>query len=180
MHKKDVEEFLKGKGDYIQINHLERYLKIMPPMGMRKFAYEKLAEIYLKKEMFNDAAKMLKNVALSSVTFREKRIFYLKEAKAYILGMKFDESDMALKRAMVESNSREKKELQEKIIEFYKKQITELESKGKKEKCIKYYEKLIKMEISPEDKEDIREKLLVLYDKLGMTKEYEFLKSVGA
>ena len=46
MHKQDIDLVLEGKGDFIKIDYLNRYLKKMPPLEMRKYAYLKLAEIY--------------------------------------------------------------------------------------------------------------------------------------
>ena len=92
-----MEEVLEGKGDFVKIDYLVKYLKEMPPIEMRKFAYLKLAEIYLHKEMFIDAARMYRNISINALTFREKRENYLKEAKAYILAGKFEQSDKALR-----------------------------------------------------------------------------------
>jgi tetratricopeptide (TPR) repeat protein len=176
MHKKDIEEALEGKGDFVQIDYLNKYLKEMPPLEMRKFASLKLAEIYLKKEMFIDAAKMLRNIGINSLTFKDKQEYYFKEAKTYILAGKFEEADKALKRALMEANSREKQEIYKKMIEFYKEVGEKLEKGLKREKASKIYEKLLQMKISKEEKEEFKEKLLNLYEKLGKRKEADFLK----
>ena len=176
MKKQEIEEALESKGEYIQINLLENYLKLMPPIEMRKFAYIKLAEIYKQKKMFSQEAEFCKKAALNSVTFKEKQKHYLSESKAHILAGKFDLSDKALKKAMDEANSKEKKELYQEIIEFYRKQIKELEAQNKKEKAEKLYEKLIRMKIPEKEKEELRLKLLDLYERLGKTEEIKLLK----
>jgi hypothetical protein len=178
MKKQEIERILEPKGDFIRINLLGNYLKLMPPIEMRKFAYSKLAEIYLKKEMFNDAAKMFKNIGLNSVAFREKRENYLRECKSYIRALEFDSADKALKRAFDEANIRERREMYGIIVEFYKKEAEGWIKNGKKEKASKVYEKLIRMKISEEEKKEIREILLDLYDKLGKREDYNFLKGV--
>lgn len=177
MRKKDIEEVLEGKGEFVKIDYLTRYLKSMPPIEMRKFAYLKLALVYLNKGMFSEAARMYKNISINSLTFREKRENYLKESKAYVLAGKFDESDKALKRAMGEGNTKEKKECHQTIIDFYKKEGEEMEKQRKHGSAMKIYEKLIRMRIDDNEKEEIKEKLLVVYDRLGKRKEYNFLKS---
>jgi len=176
MHKKDVEEVLKDRGDFIQIDYLTNYLKIMPPLEMRKFASLKLAEIYFRKEMYVDAAKMFKNIGMNCLTFKDKQKYYSKEAKTYVLAGKFEESDKALKRALAEGNSREKKEIYERIVVFYEEIGKKLMNKLKREKASKLYEKLFRMKLNDEEKEEIKERLLDLYDKLGKRKEYDFLK----
>ena len=176
MRKNEIEEILEGRGDFIKIDYLTRYLKEMPPIEMRKFAYIKLAEIYLGKKMYDSAASMYRSAAINSVTFREKQKQFLMEAKAEILWGKFDESDRSLKRALGEANSREKKEIYQKIVEFYKEQGEKSENLGKHGQTTKIYEKLIRMKINDSDREEITNKLLNLYEKLGKTKEYAFLK----
>lgn len=178
MRKKEIEEVLEGKGEFVKIDYLNRYLKLMPPIEMRKFAYLKLAQVYLNKGMFTEAAKMYKNISINSLIFREKRENYLRESKAYILAGKFEESDKALKRAMGEGNSREKTECHKTIIDFYKKEAEEMGKQKKPGSQMKIYEKLIRMRISDSEKEEVKEKLLKIYDKLGKRKEYNFLKSL--
>jgi len=176
MHKKEIEEILEGKGDFVKMDYLERYLKKMPPIEMRKFAYLKLAEIYLKKEMYLSAARDFKNAAINSVTFREKRENFLNESKAWISSFEFDEADKALKRALSEGNFKEKKEIYEEFVNFFKKQIKKIEEKNKPGHLIKIYEKFLKLKVDEKSKEEIMEKLLSLYEKLGKTKEYILLK----
>lgn len=180
MRKPDVENFLEGKGDFVAIDHLTRYLKLMPPIDMRKFAHLKLAEVYLKKEMYPSAAEAFKNAALNSVTFKEKQENFLKEAKALIMALKLDESDKALKKALDESNlSSEKEKIYSEIINFYKEQMEILEKKDKPSNLVKLYEKFMKLKISGPEKEEIKEKLLKLYERLGRTKDYQILKDLG-
>lgn len=178
MHKNEIVEILEGKGDFVKIDYLNRYLKIMPPIEMRKFAYIQLAEIYLLKEMFADAANMYKNVAINSITFSEKQKNYIKESKAWILAGKFDESDRALKRAFSEANSKERESISKEIIEFYKKEAENLEKGIKHSQTIKIYEKMLKIRLSDQEKEEIKRKLLKLYEKMGRMQDYNFLKSL--
>jgi tetratricopeptide (TPR) repeat protein len=176
MHKKDVEEVLEGKGDFVKIDYLTRYLNDMPPIEMRKFAYLKLAEIHFGKGMFSDAARMFQNAAINSITFREKQKYYLKEAKSEILGGKYDESDRALKKALNEANSKEKEEIYSDILEFYKKELERSEMSRKPIQTIKIYEKLMGMKIDEDYKEEIKMKLIELYDQMGRRKEADFLR----
>ena len=179
MRKKEIEEILEDKGDFVKIDYLARYLKQSPPIEMRKFAYSELAKIYAQKKMFSEAAKMYKNISINSLTFREKRENYLKESKAYILEGNFEASDEALRRAMSEGNSREKKECYNEIIKFYKSRGDKMELEMKPGSATKIYEKLIRKKLSEEEYQEIKEKLLKLYNKLGRRKEYNLLKGLG-
>jgi tetratricopeptide (TPR) repeat protein len=176
MRKQEIEELLEGKGDYVKINYLENFLKLMPPIEMRKFAYLKLAEIYLDKKMFSTAAQMFRNAAINSVTFREKKENYLREAKLYLLAGNLDLSEKALKRALDEGNSKEKKETYSEFIDFFIQEAKRLNDQKKYGQAERFYEKLIRMKISEEQKKEIEKILLDLYEKLGKREEYNFLK----
>ncbi len=176
MHKQDVEKFLEGKGDYIQIDHLTRYLKLMPPIEMRKFAYLKLSEIYLKKEMYSSAAEAFKNAAVNSVAFREKQENFLNEAKAYISDLKFDESDKALKKALDEANQREKEALYAEFLKFFRTEIEKREKQNQPGHLAKLYEKFLRLRIDEKEKEEVKVKLIAIYERLGKSKEARTLR----
>ena len=180
MHKDEVESFLKGKGDFVKIDYLTRYIKTMPPIEMGKFAYLNLADIYIGKEMYVDAAGAFKNAAVNSVSFREKQENFLKEAKSFISGGKFDESDKALRRAMDEASKNEKEEIYSQILEFYKKEAENLEKAVNKQgRLASLYEKMMRLKFQGNEKDKIKEKLLKVYEKLGKIKEYKILKDIG-
>ncbi|MCR4327591.1 MAG: hypothetical protein NUV46_03355 [Nanoarchaeota archaeon] len=179
MLKQEVESFLNGKGDFVQIDHLTRYLKLMPPLEMRKFAHLKLAGIYMNKEMYPSAAESFKNAAVNTITFREKQENFLKEAKALIMALRLDESDKALKKALDEGAQSEKDKLYSEIVDFYKKQILVLEKKDKPGNLVKLCEKFMKLKTNDLDKEEVKNKLLNLYTRLGRTKDYQILKDLG-
>jgi len=176
--KAEIEEFLEGKGDFVKIDYLNRFLKLFPPIIMRKYAYLTLARIYLNKSMFVDAAKMFNNAAINSLTFKEKQENHLKECKSYIKALKFENASKAIKKAFIEANQKEKRQLYKEMIDYYKKVANDLELQKKSGQATMVYEKLIRLNISEEEKQEIKEKLLNSYEKLGKTKEYSFLKSL--
>jgi len=176
MHKQDVEKFLKGKGDFVKIDHLERYLRLMPPIEMRKFAYLKLAEIYSSRNMFSSAAEAFKSAAVNSVTFREKQENFLKEAKAFVSDLKLDEADKALKRALDEGNNQEKKSIYKEFVDYFVKEIEKNEKLNKPGHLTKLYEKFLRLKVTDEEKENIKKKLVKIYDKLGKVKEARILR----
>lgn len=176
--RNEIDEFLEGKGDFVQIDHLNRFVKLFPPIGMRKYAYLKLARIYLNKSMFVDAAKMFSNAAVNSLTFKEKQENYIKESKSYVRALKFESASRAMKKAFSEASQKEKLSLYEDLAKYYKKVGEDLESVGKVGQAMMVYERLIRMNLTGEEKAEIKEKLLLIYSKLGKTKEYDFLKGL--
>ncbi len=72
MNKNEIEKFLIGKGDFVQIDHLARFLKDKNlPLDKKKFVCLKLAELYEKRNMFREAAKMHGSVAVASIVFSD-------------------------------------------------------------------------------------------------------------
>lgn len=175
MHKDEIEAALKGKGEFIQIDSLEKYLKSMPPLEMRKFAYMKLAQIYETKKLFGDAARMYKNITLSSVTVKEKIENLNRETDAWIKAGDFYEADKTMKAAMEESTFKERDLILQKAVELYKNYAEILEKERKINQASKYYEKLLKMNLPEPEKEKMKAKLNEIYSKLGKTKEMEFI-----
>lgn len=178
MKKSEIEKLLENKGDFVQIDYLTRFLKLFPPISMRKYSYLTLARIYLNRSSFKEAAKMFNNASVNCLTFKEKQECHLKEAKSYVRATEYDKSIQALKKAFSEATQKERSNLFTNLIEYYKKVGEDLESRNLPGKTTKLYEKLITMKISKEDKNTIQEKLLALYKKLGKTKEYDALFTI--
>lgn len=179
MSKTEIENFLKGKGNFVQLDYLNRFLNESLSMDMKKFVHLKLASIYERAGMLSEAAKGYNSAASFSITFSDKMNNYVKESELYIRAGNFVKSDEAMKKAMNEANSVEKREIFITIKEFYKRLAKEYEESLKKGHATKIYEKLFEMELEATEKEEIRKKLLELYEKLGKTKEYNLLKGIS-
>jgi len=172
----EIKKELEGKGDFVQIDELTRLLKQKIKPDVRKFLHERLAVIYEAKGMFVDAARMHNNVALASIAFAEKKIHHIAEAELYIDAGQFDMADQAMKKAMSDASPSEKAEIFVTIKNYYKRHAQILEFKRRKNHAVKIYEKLLSMDISQVEKREIKEKLMELYENLGMIREYMALK----
>ena len=175
MNKEELEKNLRGKGEYVQIDFLTRFVASNPSRLMKSNAYSKLAELYEKKRMFSDVGKMHESLALNSIQSHEKIIHFMKAAESYAKDSSFDRADNALRRAMMEANEPERTRLYVSLKEFYKKQAQAFEKEMKRSQAVKIYEKILNMRISDLEKKEIKQKLLELYEKLGKFKEYTFL-----
>lgn len=176
MSKQEIEEELEGKGDFVQIDYLTTFLEEKLTFDIKKFIYFKLAEIYERKGMLKDAAKMFDNIALISIAFSEKIKHYIKEAELYIKAGTFEEADEAMKKAISQANTIEKQDIYFVIKNVYKKQAEIYEKEMKRNHAAIIYEKLLEMSITELEKQEIKKKLLELYEKLGKLKEYFILK----
>lgn len=177
MNKSEIEKELQGKGDFVKIDHLNRLLKQNPPIERRKFILIKLGEIYESKSMFSDAAKSYNGATIASLTFKEKIQYSVKEAELYIKASYLEKGEQAIKTALSHANSREKEEIITGIKSFYKRQAEVYEKEMRRNNAIKLYEKLLTMKILDFERQEIKERLMNLYEKTGKLNEYFKLKN---
>jgi tetratricopeptide (TPR) repeat protein len=171
MSKSEIERELKGKGDFVQIDYLTRFIAQKPPLHEKKVAFAKLIEIYEAKKMFNDVAKIYSNLAIIATSTQEKIDFLIKEAKAYIQGGQFDQADLTMRRVMDGVTIIKKTEIYEDMKNFYKKQADVYEKESKRNHAIKVYEKLLAMKITDSERNEAKARLLGLYEQLGKFRE---------
>ena len=167
MSKLDIEKCLSSKGNFIKIDYLTKFLKEDIPIDTKKFAYNKLAEIYESMRLFGDAAEIFKSLSILSMNFSEKRRNYIKCCRLYILAGEFSKVDEFLQKAMSQSNIIDKKEIYEEIKNFYKKVAEDYEKDLKRNHASKLYEKVLEMRIDDFERKEIKKKLIELYEKLG-------------
>lgn len=178
MSKSEIEKELQNQGDFVQIDHLTAFMKEEIPTDIRKFAMLKLAELYEKKMMFGEAAKIFNNLSIISIPFSEKIKSHVKEAELYIKAGNFREADYATTKAMNQANAFEKNDIMFNIKQFYKKQAEIYEKEMRRSNAVRIYEKLLELASTEAEKKQIREKLLELYQKLGKFREYNALKGL--
>ncbi len=176
MQKSEIENLIKNCGDFVKIDHLTRLLKERIPTDTRKFVMLKLGEIYERRFMFTEAARCYENAADCSITFNEKIKYYVQEAELFVKAGNFPAVEEAMKKAMVEANQNDRREIYESVKGFYKKQGEQMEKEMKRGHAAKIYEKLLEMNLSDEERKAIKFRLVNLYEKLGKVKEFIALK----
>ncbi|MCX6749190.1 MAG: hypothetical protein NTW17_00390 [Candidatus Pacearchaeota archaeon] len=176
MSKSEIEKDLQGKGDFVQIDHLIRFLKDQLSMDTKKFVFLKLAALYEKAKLLDEAARMQNNAAELAIAFTEKITYYKKEAELYIKSGAFDKAEKAMRDAMSQANLREKEDIYAFIKQFYKEQALVCEKNEKRNQAVRLYEKILEMRITETERSEIKAKLLELYKKLGKVREYMILE----
>ena len=146
---------------------------------MKKHVALKLAELYGRKTIFTDAAKAYNTAASAAVAFSEKIKYHVKETEFYIKAGDYVAADVAMKKAFVDAKASERAEITFAVKDFYKRQALVYEKELRRSNAVKIYEKLLDMNISESERKEIKEKLLGLYEKLGLLKEYFALKNAG-
>src|SRR4030042_6121209 len=176
MTKTEIEKELAGKGDYVLIDNITRFLKENLPTDIRKFVYMRLSEVYERRNMFADAADIFGKLAEIS-TPAEKTNNFVKETECYIKAGFFDRADAAIRKIISEVKAGERGKIMISIKEFYKNQAQLYEKEKRRNRAVKTYEKLLTLNISDAEKDGINKKLLLLYKELGMIDEYMGMRS---
>ena len=174
--KESIEKSLEGKGDFVKIDHLSEMLKENISLDMKKYVALKLADIYEVRGMLTDAAKMFDLIALNTVAFTDKMKSYVKEAWMLIRAGELERAEEAVKKAQSYANASEKNEINFIIKDFYKKQAGIYEKEIRRASAVKIYERLLEMNLAENERKEIKEKLMNLYERLGRMREYFDLK----
>lgn len=173
MSKGEIERELQGKGDYVLIDNITRFLKENLPMDIKRFLYTKLIGIYEKRNMFSEAAELYSRLSEISLTSSEKSNCYIKETEDYIKAGFSDRADLAMRKATGgEMKEIDRRKVMNSIISFYKTQAGLYEKERRRNHAVKIYEKLLSMNISEAEKNEINRKLIPLYRELGMIEQY--------
>ena len=138
-----------------------------------------LAKLYENKKMFSEAGRNCCAAGDETLRFVEKMNYYMKAVGLYIRGSYYTEADSVFKRALATATKTEKRELKSSLKNLYSEQAAQYESENKNNKAIVIYEKLMRMDINEEDKQEIKNKLLKLYDRLGKLREFRALGGFG-
>jgi len=158
------------------MDYLQRALKSGLDFDTRKFVLLRLAGIYEAKRMFNEAARLIKSSADINTTYAGKINDYMKSVELFIKSGNFDEADIVFKQALACGNNKEKEEIKTNLKSYYVSQAEIYLGLDKRNHAKKTYERILKLELNPNEKLEIQKKLLDLYQRLGLIREYSVLK----
>ncbi|MCK5615274.1 hypothetical protein KAR91_76125 [Candidatus Pacearchaeota archaeon] len=173
----EIEKELNKHSDFLKIDMLYRFTNDILPNEQKIFLYKKLMTLYKNNNMPFEAAKIAKNIAMLAGSYKDKEKYHIAEAELYIMSGHLEKVNTAMKDAMSNASSMEKENIIYTIKEFYKIQANTYEQELKRRKASEIYEKVLEMSLLPLERQEIKEKLLELYDKLGKTAEYFRLKN---
>lgn len=177
MTKSEIEKELQGKGDYVQIDLIRRLLKENIATDTRKFALLKLVAIYETRKMFSEASDLYGKLSELAMNSSERSSILIKEVEDYVKSGFFDMADLVMNKLLSETvKYTDKAKTTSSIIGFYKTQAEVYEKEKRRSKAVEIYEKLLTMKISDSEKAEAKDKLLKLYNGLGMIDKYMKLK----
>ncbi len=175
-NRQEIESRLKSMGDYVRIQYLRDCLKAVSDFETKKFVLIKLAGLYETRGMFDEAGRMYRNMAEINTTFQGKINDFVKSGELLIRSGKFEEADISFKRALGIADTIQNFEIKRAVKEFYKTQARFYLTRDKRKHALDTYEKMLTLDLSLEEKREVKEKLMELYLKLGRTRDYSILK----
>ncbi len=172
----EIEAKLKNMSDFLRMEYLEACLKQQElAHDVKRFVHQNLAMLYEPRSMFSEAAKNMEAVADVSVTFKDKIDAFLKMIELYVKASMFDMADNALRKAMSCANASQRVNIRMNVKEMYKNQAIKYEKIDKPGNAMKIYEKLMALEEDASAKNEVKKKLLPIYERLGKIREYSAL-----
>jgi len=169
----EIETKLRSMSDFLKMEYLENCLKQQDlAHDVKRFVHQNLALLYEPRSMFSEAAKNMESVADVSVTFKDKIDAFLKVIELYVKAGMFDMADNALRKAMSCANASQRVNIRMNVKEMYKNQAIKYEKIDKPGNAMKIYEKMMALEEDVSAKNEIKRKLLPIYERLGKIREY--------
>jgi len=145
---------------------------------MKRFILGKLAEFYEERLMYDKAGRALANKAGIDISYRDKIETYLKAAELFAKSGRLDESEDMFVNAERNSTSEQKQRIKLARKNILLVNAHYLEKQGKRASALKFYEKLIKMDLDLIEKKEVKDKLLKTYKQLGKFREAALLEGI--
>ncbi len=162
-----------------KIGYLESAVRVPGfSFEIKRFLWKELCELYRERKMFEKAAKAMVNKAGIEISFRDKVESYLSAAELFTKIGKIDDAEEMFIRAGRDASIMEQTKIKLARKNIYLVLAKDLEMKGKRFGAVKFYERLIKMDLDEIENSEIREKLLRMYKALGMFREAKLLGDV--
>jgi len=162
-----------------KINYLESAIKESSfSYELKRFLWSQLAKYYEDGKMLERAAKAMSNKAGVEISFRDKIDSYITAAELYARMGKVESSDDMFIRALRDANVEQKEKIKLARKNVYLVTAKKLDDKGRRAGAVKFYEKLIKMNLEIGERGEIKKKLLERYKALGMFREAKLLNGV--
>lgn len=165
--KVQIDDAIKGKGDFVKIDYLKRYLQKADNIEIKKYILLTLVQVCESKNIINEAIKNLRLATELSIANSERIELFMKESELYSKIRDFDMAEKAIKKAKAISSSQEKLEVNQRYLDMLRHQAESADKEGKIRHALEYYEKLYTLRQSEPKKIEVREKLNEIYEKLG-------------
>ena len=113
------------------------------------------------------------------ILLKDKIDRYITSAELFSRVGKIKDADEMFIRASRDTSNEQKAKIRLARKNIYLIAARELENKKKRASSVKFYEKLIKMNLDEIEKSEIKEKLLTAYKALGLFREARLIEEIG-
>ena len=162
-----------------KIIYLESALKeISLTYEIKKFLWGELGKLYAERLMYEKAARAMGNKASMEISIRNKVDGYICAAEYFAKAGKVDDADEMFVRAVRDGGAEDKAKVELAKKNIYTVNAQMLEKNGKRTGAVKFFEKLMKMNIPQMEKDEIKQKLIVYYKALGHFREARMLEGI--
>ncbi len=172
----EIDAKLKTMGEYVKMSYLQRAAKSQLDFDTRKFVLLELTRIYEQKGMFLDASKTMRAAADITTTFKEKMGQFMKAVEFNVRGNNFIEAERIFAQALALGNDREKWEMKQLYKQFHFAQANVYLKHDRRNNAKEIYQKILSLDLSPDERTQVQNTLLDLYYRLGNVREYHALK----
>jgi|GEM_PF-1841346 len=178
----DERELFKNLAQYSneerKMEYIENILKKNIPLETRKIALHLLGDMHKKKSWYNTAAKYYSDVADLCKTFDEKANFFFQAGEMFVKANDYFTAEDYFKRVLVLVKPSEKEAYKDKMLNVFIKHAQDFENNKRTASAIQAYNKILTFKLPIDMANKIRDKLIVLYEKIGNIREANHIRSV--
>jgi len=164
----DILQRIHTLSPMLQQEYLENLLqRLHLAPDLRILCSRKLADLYARREMYASAAKVMTNAASIAPTYVQKRELCMEAGMLAIKAKDYLLADDSFRHAGEEAPQHEKAKIMKEASDLFLFEAEQLEKRGKIARAAELYERIIRSEIPSETERKIKERLVILLEKLG-------------
>jgi len=164
----DILQRLKELTPMLQQEYLENLLqRLNLDQRLKAISSRRLAELYARRGMYATASRVLTNAAMASPIFETKKELSMEAGMMAIKAGDYRLADDSFRHATEEAPPHEKDKIKKEAADLFLFEAEHLEKNRKSAKAIQLYEKILRTDPKDEETKKIKEKLVILYEKIG-------------
>lgn len=166
--EEDILLKVKSLSSMLQQEYLENLLqRLNLDPNLKVFSSRKLADLYARRGMYASAARVITQAASISPTFSVKKDLSMEAGMMALKAGDYLLADDSFRHATEEAPQHEKAKIQKEAQDLFLFEAEQLEHRGRVARAIQLYERLLRSDMDLAIIRKIKEKLVILYEKVG-------------
>lgn len=179
--KEELLNSVSNKSDEIKLENFEKIVKNPEfDQDTRKNAFLAMVDIYIKKMWWNNVARAYNNAADLAKTFTEKQDLFFKAATYFVRAEDYFTAEDTFRKSIVLAARKDRVSVLNKVYDVYINLAREYESRRMQTKAISVYNKTLALSLPLEKANEIRERIAVLYERIGKPREATWIRQQKA